>query len=492
MILRLVRRSLARRPGRSLLLLAGYALGVAVTVTLLSIGDALVEQARDRRLLGGGDLVVIPRGLDLETLKTGGVTSLYFRITEAPFLYRQVLAGPRLEGRIRAAAPWIDDRLLYLRAGPGAEARPVSAGGRIPSRSAALGARPELVGGAWGDVAADRRWTGPDDSTLHAELDRFHLPPEGAAADSTWAEWHYFNLRMPGDRGWLYLTYMVTGDVRDGRWRGRLLATRVDPPGAARQYGLEVPARRVEFSTERPDVAIGDARVRLTRDGAYRLEAAVPPEGDAGGGPLRLEAVVTPGPGRHLPAADISPGEFPSGYAVSVLRGTASGRLCAGGGCLRFEDAAAYHDHNWGVWRGVTWDWGQVQAGPYSVVFGRVAGPSGSGAVRRTEGVALAADSLGWLGVFAVEGLRYPRSGGGRSAGRPSAVRLVATRPGDTLRLRGRVRHLRSSRAGPLTADTALRFLQMEGTARLRGTVLDRRIDASGYGFYETWEDRSP
>ena len=500
MILRLVRRSLARQPGRSLLLLGGYALGVAVTVTLLSIGDALVEQSRDRRLVGGGDLAVVPRGLDLETLKTGGVSSLYFRVTQAPFLYRQVLDGPRLEDRIRAAAPWIEDELLYLRTDipaddPREDARPVSAGGRIPSRSEALGARPELVGGAWSDVDADRRWMAPDDSTLYAELDRFHLPPPEAAGDSTWAEWHYFNLRLPGRRGWLYLTYMVAGDVPDGRWGGRLLATRVDPPGAARTYSVDVPASAVQLSTESPDLSVGDASVRLTGDGLYLLRARIPPEGDPGGAPLTLEATVRPGAGRYLPPVDASPGAFPSGYAVPILRGSAAGRLCEGGACRRFEGATAYHDHNWGTWRGVTWDWGQAQAGAYSLVYGRVIGPDGTGGEPGSPGgFAFLADSLGWLGAFEIDSLGYPPAEA--ESGDPAAVRLVASRPGDTLRLSARVRHLRASPAGPSPNDAGSgaarqgaerRFLQMEGPARLRGRVLGRRIEATGEGFYETW-----
>lgn len=484
MILRLVRRSLARRPWRSLLLLVGYALGVAVTVTLLSIGDALVDQSRDRRLVGGGDLAVIPRGLDLETLKTGGVTSLYFRIDQAPFLYRQVLAGARLEDRIRAAAPWIDDELLYLRGGDDPGPRPVSAAGRIPSRSAALGTRPELTAGSWSDLPADTRWTAPGDSALYAELDRFHLPPE-AAGDSTWAEWHYFNLRLPGDGGWLYLTYMIAGEVPDGRWGGRLLAARVRPPRNARAYEAEVPAGEVDFSTASPDLRLGEARVRLTGDGRYRLRARVPPaEGETGEGagaePLVLEATVVPAPGRYLPPVEASPGPFPSGYAVPVLRGSASGRLCDAAGCRRFEDAAAYHDHNWGTWRGVTWDWGQAQAGTYSLVYGRVLGPGGDAS--SAPGFAFLADSLGWLGAFSIDTIAYPARGR-----EPSAVRLAASRGGDTLRLRARVRHLRSSAGDPSGGDGGARFLQMEGAARLRGRVLDEPLEASGYGFYETW-----
>ena len=68
MILRLVWASVRQRSGRSALLLGGYALGVGVTIVLLSVGQAMVDQARDRQLLGGGNLIVLPEGIDLETL----------------------------------------------------------------------------------------------------------------------------------------------------------------------------------------------------------------------------------------------------------------------------------------------------------------------------------------------------------------------------------------------------------------------------------------
>ena len=114
MIPRLVWASLRQRSGRGALLLGGYALGVGVTIVLLSVGQAMVDQARDRRLLGGGDLIVLPEGIDLETLRTGGASSMYFAVEQASLLYRDVLAGTRFDDRISSAAPWSDDELLYL------------------------------------------------------------------------------------------------------------------------------------------------------------------------------------------------------------------------------------------------------------------------------------------------------------------------------------------------------------------------------------------
>ena len=45
-------RNLVLRPWRSVFLLFGYSLGVAVMIVLLSIGEALLAQARDERLVG--------------------------------------------------------------------------------------------------------------------------------------------------------------------------------------------------------------------------------------------------------------------------------------------------------------------------------------------------------------------------------------------------------------------------------------------------------
>ncbi|MEN9791427.1 MAG: hypothetical protein RLZZ63_1085, partial [Gemmatimonadota bacterium] len=73
MLLRLAFRGLLDRPWRSAFLLAGFALGVGVMITLLAIGEAMVTQSKDEKLVGGGDVTVLPEGIDLEVMKTGGV-----------------------------------------------------------------------------------------------------------------------------------------------------------------------------------------------------------------------------------------------------------------------------------------------------------------------------------------------------------------------------------------------------------------------------------
>src|SRR6476620_6902137 len=89
-------RNFAQRPWRSALLLLGFGMGVSVMVVLLSVGEALITQARDRKLVGGGDVTVLPEGLDLEVMKVGGLGGMYFSIPNARFVQLQLLASPRL------------------------------------------------------------------------------------------------------------------------------------------------------------------------------------------------------------------------------------------------------------------------------------------------------------------------------------------------------------------------------------------------------------
>ncbi|NNK48934.1 MAG: serine hydrolase [Gemmatimonadetes bacterium] len=486
MIGRLVWQSLAQRPGRSLLLLLGYGLGVGVTVALLSIGDALVEQSRDRDLLGGGDLVVVPAGIDLETLKTGGVSSLYFTIDQARYLYREVLSGPRLSDRVRAAAPWIDDALLYLDVGDTTIA--VAARGQIPSRSAALGVSPVLVAGAWEDSESDARWMLPSDSVRLAEIDAFHVPTGDAASDSTWAEWHYFNVLAPDESYWLYLTFLVGGRFDSGEWGGQLLANLVRREGGERRFEGRFEPRDVQFSTERPDVGLGSSAVQVRPDGTYSVRTRVP-AADGGGDSLVVSLLLRPEPRGYLPPVDVSPGDFTSGYVVPVLRGSVAGSLCVARVCSDLEGASAYHDHNWGVWRQVTWDWGVAHAGDLSILYGGVQRAEPSDETRPVQAAnrfLFAVDSLGLRGVLPVQSIRYewpsgePRDGHSPS---PRSFILRAGRAGDSLVVRVLVDH---ARVTPRDTDGAL-FHQMRGSASLSGRLLGIALEDSGAGFFETW-----
>ncbi len=89
-------RNIIYRPWRSVLLFFGYGVGVAVMIVLLSVGEALLTQARDEKLVGGGAITVLPQGLDVEVMKTGGVGGLFFSIDicRAPAVFITSTSSP--------------------------------------------------------------------------------------------------------------------------------------------------------------------------------------------------------------------------------------------------------------------------------------------------------------------------------------------------------------------------------------------------------------
>src|SRR6185503_4478658 len=208
MIALLAVRNLVLKPWRSVFLLFGYSLGVAVMIVLLSIGEALLAQSKDEKLVGGGEVTVLPEGIDVEVMKTGGLGGLFFSIDHARFIYGQLLAAPRLASQVAAVAPQIESKLLYARTADGREIA-VMASGEIPSRTAAVGAMPPLAAGEWTDDGFDRTWRDPLPNELRNGIDHFHLPPSEHRTDPSWAEWHYFNVLSADRSTWAFISLIV-------------------------------------------------------------------------------------------------------------------------------------------------------------------------------------------------------------------------------------------------------------------------------------------
>ena len=490
-------RSLADRPWRSLLLLAGFGIGVGVMIVLLSVGEAMLVQARDERLVGGGEVTVLPEGLDVEVMKTGGLGGLFFSIANARFLDLQLLSAPRLAGAVRAVAPQIEGKLLYLRAADGRE-WPVRAAGEIPSATAAVGAMPAMAAGRWEDDDADRRWLRPTPVELRHDLDRFHHTPDGVADTDRWAEWHYFNVLSADRRRWAFVTLMVGGDVPDGEWGGRVLITTHGDEAADRRFALDVPAARVRLSTTEADLRVGEASVTVLPDGRYRLVAAAPAI-DGRGGSAEVELVVAPAPGAYFPGVDLGGDAIVSGYAVPALRASADGRVCVAGRCETLAGAQAYHDHNWGIWRRVDWEWGAARAGELTFLYGRVQPTDGSAEVAPL--LLYVVDSLGFLTLFRPRAVAYEdgrtATVGGRTIRVPSRALLADARGGDTLRIEIEVEHATVTdtregfvgRGDDASAAEITRpyFVQMKVRARLTGRVGGRALSGEGTGFFETY-----
>lgn len=517
MIPLLALRNIVSRPWRALLLFFGYGVGVGVMVVLLSIGEALLSQARDERLVGGGSITVLPQGLDVEVMKTGGVGGLYFSIDHGRFVYDQLLASPRLSNVISAVAPQIDGRLTYLRTMSGAEYA-VRASGGVPSAAAAVGVPLPLVSGSWKNDEGDRRWISPTPRELRDEIDHFHLPPDNVVNRESWAEWHYFNVISPDSRRWAFISFIVAGDVGREKWGASVTITLREQGGRSRKFVSYIPRERVRFSTVDANLSLGGSTVTVRPDGNYVVAAEA--REDGGGDVVRVSLVVTPSPRAYFPGASLGSREFVSGYAVPALRASADGSICVGGACETYAGAQSYHDHNWGVWRGVTWDWGASRAGGYTLLYGRVLGPDQYG--RETPLFVYLIDSLGFRSVMRPRRIDYTDGRvievDGRRVAVPSRAVFADVRGADTLRVELTIEDAIGTdtrkqaqgespfanketdlqegatagieeRGDPARAVDAERpyFIQMKGTARITGRIGGEGVSGTGTGFFETY-----
>ena len=214
---------------------------------------------------------------------------------------------------------------------------------------------------------------------------------------------------------------------------------------------------------------------------------------ESGGTQVRLSLVVTPAPGAYFPGASLSSGDFASGYTVPALRASATGEICAATQCEKFDGAQSYHDHNWGVWRGVTWDWGAARAGSYTILYGRVIGPERQGS--QTPLLVYLVDSLGFRAVFRPARVSYQDDRqitvNGRTVTVPSRATFADARGADTLRVELDIEDAiatdtRRQLSGAGDVDHPY-FVQMKGVARVSGRIDGAPVAGRGTGFFETY-----
>jgi hypothetical protein len=480
-------RNIIYRPWRSALLFFGYGIGVAVMIALLSVGEALLTQARDEKLVGGGDITVLPQGLDVEVMKTGGIGGLFFSIDQARFIYQQLLASPRMSSSIATAAPQIDGRLVYLTTSDGRKIS-AKAAGEIPSLTRAVRGPPSLRAGTWNDDDGDRRWVHPSLAELRHDIDHFHVPPDTVDNRETWAEWHYFNVLSPDRKRWAFISYIVAGDVTDEKWGGSLTITLREEGRESRKFEMRVPRDRVTFSTSRADLKIGDASVTVTPDGDYHVTGRAP----GNDGAVTIDLVVQPAARAYFPGASLGSDRFVSGYTVPALRASASGSVCVANRCELYDDAQAYHDHNWGVWRGVTWDWGASRAGPFTILYGRVITAD---AKREQPLFVYVVDSLGFRAVMRPATISYDDGRttvvDGRTIRVPSRAVFADVRGADSLRVELDIEDAIATdmrqQSESIPTFGGPYFIQMKGTATISGRLNGERVAGKGTGFFETY-----
>jgi hypothetical protein len=476
MLFTLAFRHLWVRKMRSLFLLFGFALGVGVMVVLLSVGEAMLDQSRDVSLVGGGEVTILPQGIDIDAMRTGGAGGMFFTIDRARFLTRQVLGGRRRADLVRAVSPALEGKLVYLcKSGPDCRPTAVRAGGEIPSRAIAVGAGLDVLRGTWKDSRADSEYIAPSPQRLYDELDRFHIPRR---ADSSWAEWQYYNI-VTGPREWWYVTYLVGGEVPDGRWGARVMMAHRRPDGRYDRFTSDVPGGPGVFDTASADLTIGPNRVGQ-RAGVYTLQATA--RGETG--VATIDLTVHPVTDRYFPAVELGDESLVSGYAVPALAASATGTLCVADRCAHVRDVPAYHDHNWGVWQDVTWEWGAARGNRSSILYGGI-----YQADRAVSPLFLSlVDSLGvrqFLRLSAIDYRGARQVAGLPGARAPESFGLVASRLADTVRLEVDV--VDALATGMNVGGMRLAFLQMRGSFRMAGKVEGKEIADTGMGFFETY-----
>ena len=197
-------------------------------------------------------------------------------------------------------------------------------------------------------------------------------------------------------------------------------------------------------------------------------------------GEIVLEAV----PGRSLPPLAIRGTRgWISGYVVPVMSGALVGTLAAGGQTVTLG-GRGYHDHNWGFWDGVTWQWGQVHHDALSFVYGRVHPPADAADPERVPGflAALGPDGpIGYATDVSITETNDP------ATGRPRGILVRGHGPSLNLTMELAVEDEVATRMAPGFIGGATDFLQLRARYRVAGRAGGRRFDFEAPGAAETF-----
>ena len=363
----------------------------------------------------------------------------------------------------------------------------------MPSGDARVRGADEGAPTTWRDTADDAQYAHASGAALLREIDALHPAPADSASRAAWAEWQYMKATSPDGRRFVYVSFLFGADGRG------VAAVQV-----ARGDGSVVRYAGPGFATARDaDVTIGTSRFALRGDGAYNvhLDVVDPLTRVAVRGDLTLH----PTPGWYLSPTEVhGDSGFVSGYVVPVVDGRVEGTVRVGTGPpMSLTGWNGYHDHNWGTWAGVHWDWGQA-ADPArgGLVYGGVyAGAMHSLGATPTPGLASHVAALygpgregdsdgGFLAAFRPDSIRYEgwhvRADGARV---PRRVILVARTLDDSLRAELTVEDVAAT-AMPMTARRGvepLTFLQMHGQWRVSAKVGGRMVAYRTHGAAETF-----
>ncbi len=471
----LLLRTFANRPKRTILFLLGYGLATGVMITLLAVGEAVLQQARDKNLVGGGDLILVPQGIDIESMKIGGISAMYYSIPQARFIVRQMLASSRFKDEIGIISPYLYSEVLYARKPAGSQVESLLAEGSIPEYEQKVKRWPL----PWKNNSADQSWIQqPTDEFLH-EIDRFHLPSSKTLPMDQWAEWHYFNFESKNFYG--YLSIMAAGDVANDR--GTWIVSLQMFDGTYNRYASTYPATKNHLPLKRVDYVVGPNSVRIV-NGTYEIDLDFADKL----GNVRGKLKYVPVPNLYFPPVMLAESEgFESGYVIPSIKGSYQGSITIGDRNYDFNQASGYHDHNWGIWQQpetsgdpVRWNWGHAFSETHSLFFGEIF------LKNRTRGLfAGVFDDEGFVAVFQPGTIHFSKPAT-QSNGIvvPQHLRFSQKKPFSSIELDGESKSFTNS---PMGQSDDLHFIQYKMEYKVRLTVDGKVFEFPARGNAETF-----
>jgi hypothetical protein len=157
-----------------------------------------------------------------------------------------------------------------------------------------------------------------------------------------------------------------------------------------------------------------------------------------------------------------------------------------GSDTLSLDGGTGYHDHNWGFWEGVSWQWGQVQHGDLSLIYGRVFPPPEAADPERLPG---------FLGVLGPDGpLAYATdvriAETNDASGRPREIEIRGRGPALNVVLRFEVASAITTRMSQGPLANGIDFLQLRGEYTVTGRAGSRALQFTSPGAAETFRGR--
>ena len=381
------------------------------------------------------------------------------RIGRQRALHRCERAARRQDprGDVVAASPWKRAPIYLVSRG---KVWQVLARGGVPSLERSIGDREIADRLAWIDAPGDRAWTASSPGDLLRAMDRFHPIPDAPEFAGSWAEWLYFNGRTPDGRTSFYLTFLVGPSTSVGRAPAGV-RLQLQRENETTSFSAAAEVDEASVLAHAPDLDIAGNQVRLVGS-QYQITlraAARRPRRSA-----RRHADARPDPGRSVPPLTMRGARgWLSGYTVPVLSGAVRGDVDG-----RPVAMTGYHDHNWGFWEGVRWQWGQVAHDDFSFVYGRVLPPAT---------VADAGRVPGFLGVLGPEGVvgvatrvsivERTEAAGDKSA--PREVEVAATGNDLDILLKFTAERAIRTPSALTSAEIPVDFIQLAGTYRVSG-----------------------